>query len=89
MQNKDTTLSIRLSSEDRDRIIQGAREARLSQSDFILQALFGRPSDGLLGRLAALEARVAEIDGADGPAAPAAMADGGELAGLEPRGLGG
>jgi hypothetical protein len=67
MKRKDTVLSIRISTADRDRITAAAEEAGLSQSEFILRATLSNPlaetpSSPLAERVAELEARLQRLE---------------------------
>ena len=41
--NKDTVFSIRISSENLDEIRRRAKQARLSQSDYVVRCCLGKP----------------------------------------------
>ena len=41
--NKDTVFSIRISSENLDEIRRRAKQARLSQSDYVIRCCLGKP----------------------------------------------
>ena len=45
--NKDTTFSIRIASSDLDTIKKKARQARLSQSDYVTRCCLGRQVVGI------------------------------------------
>jgi uncharacterized protein (DUF1778 family) len=64
MKRKDTVLSIRISTADRDRIIAAAEEAGLSQSEFILRATLSGPlaERTLAERVDELEARLQRLE---------------------------
>jgi hypothetical protein len=61
---KDTVLSIRISPADRELIAARAKEAGLSQSDYVLQKTLGRRTgrSEMSARVADLEARVKKLE---------------------------
>lgn len=61
---KDTIFSMRISSADRELIAARAREAGMSQSDYVLHAALGRRSTrtAMTDRLAELEAKVKRLE---------------------------
>jgi hypothetical protein len=62
MAEKSLMLSLRVSPEDREAIAARARQAKLSQSEYVLQTVLQMPVEGLGARFEAIERRLYELE---------------------------
>ena len=62
MAGKTTMLSFRISPADRDEIAARAREAGLSQSEYVTRMALQPPPEGLGARLETIERRLYEME---------------------------
>jgi hypothetical protein len=62
MGEKTATLSFRISRADRDLIAARAREARLSQSEYVTRTVLQMPAEGLEARFEEIDRRLYQLE---------------------------
>jgi hypothetical protein len=62
MAEKTVMLSFRISPADRDEIAARAREARLSQSEYVTRTVLQMPAAGLEARFEAIDRRLYQLE---------------------------
>ena len=62
MTEKTAMLSLRISPADRDEIAARAKEARLTQSEYVTRTVLQMPAEGLGARFEAIERRLYELE---------------------------
>jgi uncharacterized protein (DUF1778 family) len=62
MTEKTAMLSVRVRPADRDVIAARAREAGLSQSEYVIRTVLQMPAEGLKARFEAVERRLYELE---------------------------
>jgi hypothetical protein len=62
MAEKTAVLSLRISPADRAVIAARAREARLSQSEYVTRTVLQMPAEGLGARFEAIERRLYQLE---------------------------
>jgi hypothetical protein len=62
MAEKTVMLSFRISPADRDQIVARAREAGMSQGEFVTRTVLEMPAEGLGARFEAIEQRLYQLE---------------------------